>query len=119
MVARTLSPLSALTRNIAFGSASSTTPSNSSLSPLGSLRSRRSLTPTSSLPHSPSLYRCRLRLFVQDPQDVPRHVARRERPIDPPEQPFCLVIRQKRCGHGFVSIQAFGDCLRLVVGAML
>ena len=33
----------ALTRNIAFGRASWTTPSNSSLSPFGSLRSRRSL----------------------------------------------------------------------------
>src|ERR1043165_4449362 len=104
MVARTASPLSALTRNIAFGSASSTTPSNSSLSPLGSFRSLLSLTPTSSLPHSPSRLGISATLFVQDPQDLPRHVARRERSIDPPEQPLCLVIGQKCCRHGLISI---------------
>src|SRR6185503_8249921 len=120
MVASTLRPLSALTRNIALGSASSTIPSNSSLSPRGSLRSRRSLTPTSLYLAAPSFFfrfdihprrwGSLLRgLPLEAPENLPRDLARRERSVDPLEQPFCLVIRQKGCGHGFISIESFGD----------
>src|SRR5687767_10459381 len=94
MVARTLRPLSALTRNIALGSASSTIPSNSSLSPLGSLRSRRSLTPTSLYLAARSFF-SRFDVHPADrgsllrgwPLEVPenlfRDLARRERSVDP------------------------------------
>src|SRR5215212_7543340 len=114
MVASTLRPLSALTRNIALGSASSTIPSNSSLSPRGSLRSRRSLTPTSLYlaPRSYVLFdflRCSwfsaahfLLRALEAPENFLGDLARRERSVDSAEQPFGLVVRQKGCGHGFV-----------------
>src|SRR6185503_16357632 len=111
MVASTLRPLSALTRNIAFGSASSTIPSNSSLSPLGSLRSRRSLTPTSLYLAARSCFSLfdflstiialpahLLLRALEAPENLFRDLARRERSVDPTGQTFGFVLGQNRCG---------------------
>src|SRR5450432_1242317 len=103
MVARTLRPLSAFTRNIALGSASSTTPSNSSLSPLGSFRSLRSLTPT-------SLYLVPIFSTGHDPASKPccpsARLAHREHPgirrkgsPCPPGGHAGDAETARRCGH--------------------
>src|SRR5678815_3223884 len=94
MVARTFKPLSHLTLNIALGSASCTTPSNSSLSPFGSFRSLRSLT-------------CLNPLFSSNSErfeDRLRYLGHRFRSIDSADGSLFFVVGTHRCrgvGVGF------------------
>src|SRR4051794_15017706 len=98
MVASTLRPLSAFTRNIALGRASSTTPSNSSLSPLGSFLSRRSLNPASPL-IAPTLLSPPFSSSAERPENFVGHFTRASRPVNPPEEAPLLVVGEEGCRH--------------------
>src|SRR4029077_8190749 len=111
IVASTTRPLSHFTRNIAFGSASWTTPSNSSLSPLGSFRSRRSLMNTR---HSSCLLAGTERL-----EDARGDFLDRADSVDPPENAELLVVGQKLGGHRPVCREARADDLLVVVRPVL
>src|SRR6476646_843811 len=107
MVASTTRPLSHLTRNIAFGSASWTTPSNSSLSPFGSFLSRRSLIRN----WAPRLrFVHRVRPFVElrvstcpnsrlceNAEDSVRDLVDLADAVDPLQNSALFIIRQKLC----------------------
>src|SRR6185312_8606545 len=108
MVARPPRPLSAFTRNMAFGRASWTTPSNSSLSPLGSL--------------GPVLLFC-LRLMLgsrsEGRQHPRRDLFRLTDAVDPAQEPLLLVVREQGRGHRFLGIEALSHGFGLIVGPML
>src|SRR5258708_3951402 len=117
MVASTTSPLSHLTRNMALGSASWTTPSNSSLSPLGSLRSRRSL-----MKSKVSLALLRVAgLTVPDAlgrercEDARGDLLYTSYAIDSTQNAQPLVIGEKLRGHRLVSVEAPPDDLLAIV----
>src|SRR5688572_22769559 len=93
MCARTLSPLSSCTRNIAFGSGSITVPSKVSASSLA-IRPRSPLD---------CVYQA-LKDLLLCPQ-----------PLDPPQNPLRLIKGQHRGGLGVVGRLPILYCLRPVV----
>src|SRR6478752_7704870 len=95
MVARTTRPLSHFTRNIALGSASWTTPSNSSLSPFGSFLSRRSLIPEK----SPQALLSTPSALPEGLEDSLRNFRNLTDPVDSPQQALLLVVREELRGH--------------------
>src|ERR1700728_26524 len=99
MVANTTKPLSHLTRNIAFGSVSWTTPSNSSLSPFGSFLSRRSLMQLQTPKISVRSGRCCERF-----ENSIRDLVDSTHSVDPLQNAFCLVVGQKLSGHFLVRV---------------
>src|SRR3954466_6360228 len=109
MVASTPRPLSALTRNIAFGSASCTTPSNSSLSPFGSF--------------GPLALLFLLRLMLGSRSEGRQHPRRDlfwlTYAVDTTKEALCLVIREKGRGHFLVGVEAFSHGFGSIVGAVL
>src|SRR5690349_12807845 len=109
MVASTPRPLSALTRNIAFGRASWTTPSNPSLSPL------RSSAPLASAFPLPPMLGSR----SEGRQHPRRDLFRLAHAVDPAQEPLGLVVREQRRGHLLVGIEAFSHGFGSIVGSML
>src|SRR5277367_131966 len=103
--------MSHLTLNIAFGSASWTTPSNSSLSPFGSLRSLRSLT---CLNRSFSL----LPLISERGEYCFRHLGHALRSVDAPDDSLFFVMRNNRRSRVRISQKAFANHVLLIVGSM-
>src|SRR5580658_8970633 len=110
IVARTTSPLSHLTRNMAFGSASWTTPSNSSLSPLGSLRSR-----LSTMQRGISEFLCSP---TERAQHARGHLFDTTHPVDDPKDAHFLVVRKKLRSHRLVGVEAFGHDILVIVRPM-
>src|SRR6185437_9960957 len=109
MVASTPRPLSAFTRNIAFGSASWTMPSNSSLSPLGSFGPLDVL----------FLLRLMLGSRSEGRQHPRRDLFRLPDPLDTAQEALRLVVGEERRGHLLVSVEAFAHGFRAIVGTML
>src|SRR5580698_5594471 len=109
MVASTTRPLSHLTRNIALGSASWTTPSNSSLSPLGSFGPLELL----------FLLRLMLGSRSEGREHPRRDLFRLPDAVDAAQEALALVVREQGCGHRLVCVEALAHGLRPIVGAML
>src|SRR5580704_9569741 len=103
IVASTTRPLSHLTRNIAFGSASCTTPSNSSLSPFGSFRSRRSLMKSiGSLRYLASFTSTS---SLESGDDALRHLVDAADTVDSFQDSAFLVEGQKLRRHSLVRVE--------------
>src|ERR1019366_3852270 len=113
MVASTTSPLSHLTRNIAFGSASWTTPSNSSLSPLGSFRSR-----LSAKKRAVSFF-LRLLEVPERFDDARGDLVHAPHSRDAPQDAEALVVGEELCRHRLVRTDAIPDDLLVVVCPVL
>src|SRR6185437_4222157 len=109
MVASTPRPLSAFTRNMAFGNASWTMPSNSSLSPLGSFGPLDPL----------SLLRLMLGSRSEGRQHPRRVLFRLPDPLDAAQEALGLVVGEERRGHLLVSVEALAHGFRSIVSTML
>src|ERR1035438_3160491 len=122
MVASTTRSLSHFTRNIAFGSASRTAPSNSSLSPFGSLRarSRRSTMDR----HSPCNRLCSStrspgQVLAERCEYAACDLFYAPNSVHSFQDAEPLVVREQLGGHRLVSLHALPDDLFEIVGPVL